>query len=145
VVNNNNGTYTAILTGGITAGTAIISFTINGANAVQTDTVTILPYLWPGSIESDQSLCYPAKPSLLTSKVDAYGVPRPISYIWQVSTDNISFTQILGATAKTYLPPLSKTVYYYRRGVRSALDSLEFTNSVVIRTCLLYTSDAADE
>ena len=31
VVNNNNGTYTAILTGGITAGTAIISFTINGA------------------------------------------------------------------------------------------------------------------
>jgi gliding motility-associated-like protein len=134
VVNNNNGTYTAILTGGITAGTAIISFTINGANAVQTDTVTILPYLWPGSIESDQSLCYPAKPSPLTSKIDAYGVPRPITYIWQVSTDNISFTQIPGATAKTYTPPLSKTVYYYRRGARSSLDSLEFTNSVVIRT-----------
>jgi gliding motility-associated-like protein len=134
VVNNNNGTYTAILTGGITAGTAIVSFTINGANAVQTDTVTILPYLWPGSIESDQSLCYPAKPTLLTSKIDAYGVPRPITYIWQVSTDNISFTQIPGATVKTYLPPLAKTVYYYRRGARSLLDSLEFTNSVVIRT-----------
>ena len=134
VVNNNNGTYTAILTGGITAGTAIISFTINGANAVQTDTVTILPYLWPGSIESDQALCYPTKPTLISSKVDAYGVPRPISYIWQVSTDNISFTQIPGATSKTYLPPLSKTVYYYRRGARSSLDSLEFTNSVVIRT-----------
>jgi len=41
VVNNNNGTYTAILTGGITAGTAIISFTINGANAVQKDSVII--------------------------------------------------------------------------------------------------------
>ena len=134
VVNNNNGTYTAILTGGITAGTAIISFTINGSNAVQKDTVTILPYLWPGEIASDQSLCYPAKPSPLTSKIDAYGVPRPITYIWQVSTDNISFTQIPGATAKTYTPPLSKTVYYYRRGARSSLDSLEFTNSVVIRT-----------
>ena len=134
VVNNNNGTYTAILTGGITAGTAIISFTINGSNAVQKDTVTILPYLWPGEIASDQSLCYPAKPSPLTSKLDAYGVPRPITYIWQVSTDNISFTQIPGATAKTYTPPLSKTVYYYRRGARSSLDSLEFTNSVVIRT-----------
>lgn len=134
VVNNNNGTYTAILTGGITAGTAIISFTINGANAVQKDSVTILPYLWPGEIESDQALCYPAKPTLLTSKIDAYGVPRPITYIWQQSTDNISFTQIPGATAKTYLPPLSKTIYYYRRGARSALDSLEFTNSVAIRT-----------
>jgi gliding motility-associated-like protein len=134
VVNNNNGTYTAILTGGITAGTAIISFTINGANAVQTDTVTILPYLWPGSIESDQALCYPAKPVPFTSKQDAYGVPRPISYIWQQSTDNISFTQIPGATAKTYTPPLSKTTYYYRRGARSAVDSLEFTNAVAIRT-----------
>ncbi len=134
VVNNNNGTYTAILTGGITAGTAIISFTINGANAVQTDTVVVLPYLWPGEIASDQALCYPAKPTLLTSKIDAYGVPRPITYIWQQSTDNISFTPIPGATAKTYLPPLSKTSYYYRRGARSTLDSLEFTNSVAIRT-----------
>ena len=134
VVNNNDGTYTAILTGGITAGTAIISFTINGSNAVQKDSVTILPYLWPGEIASDQSLCYPAKPSPLTSKTDAYGVPRPISYVWQASTDNISFTQIPGATAKTYTPPLSKTVYYYRRGARSSLDSLEFTNAVVIRT-----------
>ncbi|MHA8084259.1 invasin domain 3-containing protein [Aquirufa antheringensis] len=134
VVNNNNGTYTAILTGGITAGTAIVSFTINGSNAVQTDTVTILPYLWPGEIASDQSLCYPAKPSPLTSKTDAYGVPRPITYIWQQSLDNISFTQIPGAIAKTYTPPLSKTGYYYRRGARSSLDSLEFTNSVVIRT-----------
>ena len=134
VVNNNNGTYTAVLTGGITAGTAIISFTINGVNAIQTDTVVVLPYLWPGEIASDQSLCYPAKPTLLTSKIDAYGVPRPITYIWQVSTDNINFTQIPGATAKTYLPPLSKTVYYYRRGARSTQDSLEFTNSVVIRT-----------
>ena len=134
VVNNNNGTYTAILTGGITAGTAIISFTINGANAVQKDSVIILPYLWPGEIETDQALCYPAKPLLLTSKIDAYGVPRPITYIWQQSTDNISFTQISGATAKTYLPPLSKTSYYYRRGARSSLDSLEFTNSVAIRT-----------
>ncbi|MHA8089996.1 invasin domain 3-containing protein [Aquirufa antheringensis] len=134
VVNNNDGTYTAILTGGITAGTAIISFTINGSNAVQKDSVTILPYLWPGEIASDQSLCYPAKPSPLTSKTDAYGVPRPITYIWQASTDNFSFTQIPGATAKTYTPPLSKTVYYYRRGARSSLDSLEFTNAVVIRT-----------
>ena len=134
VVNNNDGTYTAILTGGITTGTAIISFTINGSNAVQKDSVTILPYLWPGEIASDQSLCYPAKPSPLTSKTDAYGVPRPITYVWQASTDNISFTQIPGATAKTYTPPLSKTVYYYRRGARSSLDSLEFTNSVVIRT-----------
>jgi gliding motility-associated-like protein len=134
VVNNNNGTYTAILTGGLTAGTAIVSFTINGSNAVQTDTVTILPYLWPGEIASDQSLCYPAKPSPLTSKIDAYGVPRPITYVWQQSLDNISFTQIPGATAKTYTPPLSKSTIYYRRGARSALDSLEFTNSVVIRT-----------
>jgi len=134
VVNNNNGTYTAILTGGLTAGTAIVSFTINGSNAVQTDTVTILPYLWPGEIASDQSLCYPAKPSPLTSKIDAYGVPRPISYVWQQSLDNISFTQIPGATAKTYTPPLSKSTIYYRRGARSTLDSLEFTNSVVIRT-----------
>ncbi|MFD3293375.1 invasin domain 3-containing protein [Aquirufa sp. KTFRIE-69F] len=134
VVNNNNGTYTAILTGGITAGTAIVSFTINGSNAVQTDTVTILPYLWPGEIASDQSLCYPAKPSPLTSKTDAYGVPRPITYVWQQSLDNISFTQIPGATAKTYTPPLSKSTIYYRRGARSSIDSLEFTNSVVIRT-----------
>lgn len=134
VVNNNNGTYTAILRAGIQPGKAVISFTINGSNAVQTDTVTILPYLWPGEIASDQSLCYPAKPSSLTSKTDAYGVPRPITYIWQVSPDNISFTQIPGANAKTYTPPLSKTVYYYRRGARSSLDSLEFTNAVVIRT-----------
>lgn len=134
VVNNNNGTYTAVLTGGIVPGTAVISFTINGANAVQTDTVTILPYLWPGSIESDQALCFPARPVPLTSKQDAYGVPRPISYIWQQSTDNINFTQIPGVTAKTFTPPLVKTTFYYRRGARTTQDSLEFTNAVAIRT-----------
>ncbi|MEZ4906844.1 MAG: PA14 domain-containing protein [Saprospiraceae bacterium] len=47
-----------------------------------------------------------------------------VSYQWQISTDNINFTNISGATSMNYTPTLSTNgTYYYRR-----IASVSYTN-----------------
>ncbi len=62
-----------------------------------------------------------------------------IAYQWQVSTDNILFTDIVGATTENYTPPATTTVgiRYFRRVVSAAANAAHcnyLSNVVAIET-----------
>lgn len=85
-----------------------------------------------GTIEGEQDLCSSGSidPNVLTSFVDAFfcsGVP--FSYQWESSTDNITFTDIIGATSVTYDPPILLQTTYFRR---KAIGSTTLTSNTVM-------------
>src|SRR6185437_4152395 len=56
--------------------------------------------------------CSSSDPALITGSTPTGGTGAYI-YQWQSSTDNITFSDIAGATAKTYdLPSISVTTWY---------------------------------
>ncbi len=70
-----------------------------------------------------------------------------IKYQWQVSTNNVTFTDIAGATAEDYSPPATTTAgtKYYRRVVSSAANaaSCSFNSNVVAIETLATAASAA--
>ncbi|MDB5123994.1 MAG: type sorting protein [Mucilaginibacter sp.] len=56
------------------------------------------------------------------------------SYQWQSSTDNTNFTDIAGATAKDYDPPLLNVSIYYRRTVISGACATPLISNVITIT-----------
>jgi len=73
----------------------------------------------PGSIAGPQVLCAGTAPAPLTSTANASGDSGlPLIYQWQSSSDNVTFTDIGGATGPSYTPAASLpvgTTYFKRR------------------------------
>ncbi len=71
--------------------------------------------LYAGAIGSNQNIGFGGTPALLTN----FSSPENANEInWQVSTNNINWSNINGATGLTYQPPaLTQTTYYRRRAV----------------------------
>jgi hypothetical protein len=69
-----------------------------------------------GTIAGDQTLCAPANPATFTNDTLPSGQIGDLQYQWQSSTDNITFSDIAGATSSTYNAPsgLAVTTYYKR-------------------------------
>lgn len=93
---------------------------------------TINGTLFAGSIGSNQSYCVGQKLDTLQSLVIALGGTGTISYQWQLSTDNISFTNITGATDLYYNPVPPTVTTYYRRLAYTALDGNMASNTISI-------------
>ena len=95
---------------------------------------------------ANTTVCNNVSPGVLDGSSFAYngGTINPtIAFQWQVSTDNITFTNIVGATSENYTPPAisnpgpSNVVRYYRRviGATSSLGSCDSpSNSIIITT-----------
>jgi trimeric autotransporter adhesin len=78
----------------------------------------------PGVIADDQTLCSGGNPNEFTELTSATG-SGDITYQWQSSTDNLSFTDISGANSATYDEPSGLTsTTYYRRIATSTLNSV---------------------
>jgi len=92
--------------------------------------VTGTSNLTPGTIGSNQSFCMSGDPALLTQLTAPSGAAGTYTYQWQSSTDNISFSNISGATATTYNPPVINQSTYYKRITLSNGCRAE-TNSVI--------------
>ncbi|UOQ75613.1 gliding motility-associated C-terminal domain-containing protein [Hymenobacter sp. 5516J-16] len=78
----------------------------------------------PGSIAAPQTLCAGTAPATLTSSASASSdADLPLTYQWESSTDNTTFTAITGANGPTYTPPSSLPVgtTYFRRRVQLLL------------------------
>jgi len=78
----------------------------------------------PGGIAAPQTLCAGTAPATLTSSVSASSdAGLPLTYQWESSTDNTTFTAINGATGATYQPinslPVGTT--FFRRRVQLLL------------------------
>jgi gliding motility-associated-like protein len=94
--------------------------------------VTIAPILTAGGIAADQALCTGSTPSPLTSTGEAGGTGG-ITYQWELSLDNTTWTAIGGATGLTLAPgPLTATTYYRRRASASAACAPVVSNVVTI-------------
>lgn len=83
--------------------------------------VTINLALTAGTVGSNQVFCVSGDPLALTEVTAATGGEGTYTYQWQSSTDNVTFTNIPGATARTYDPGTISVTTYYRRQVNSIL------------------------
>jgi len=95
-------------------------------------TITVMPDLTPGSIGSVQTICYNTAPATLTQVTAPTGANGTYSYQWQSSTDNITFTNISGATSQTYTPGALTVPTYFRRGVISGSCTPVYSASVLV-------------
>lgn len=102
------------------AATSVLNAISCSAN---TTAIAVTVYtLTPGSISSSQTICTGGDPAAFTS-IAASTNASSVVYQWQISTDNISWTNITSATGATYDPPALTTTTYYRRLVNVLIGS----------------------
>ena len=90
--------------------------------------------LQPGGITGDQDICAGGNPGLLssTSVARSYS-PAAINYQWQRSINNLTWSNISGATGLTYDPPANATQrYYYRRRATDGCGVVGYTNTIQV-------------
>lgn len=95
-------------------------------------TVTVDSSTVPGTIGSNQSICNGVVPDPFTSIKDATGGSDTPSYLWQSSTDNITFSNINSATTATYASPALTATTYFRRSVTAGTCSATYSDTIKI-------------
>jgi len=123
-------TYTASNIAVTTYYKAVVTNTGCGTSATTSSTgiITVNQLNIPGTITGgDVTVCAGAANSTTLTLSGAIG-----SIQWQVSTDNITFTDITGATTSTYVAVNLNATKYYRTVVSSGACSSAISASVVI-------------
>ena len=94
-----------------------VTSTLNGITCSQnTPAITISVFsLNSGVVGSNQNICEGGDPSNITETTPSSSSTGTLSYQWQSSVDNISWSNISGATGTTYNPPILNATTYYRR------------------------------
>ncbi len=120
-------------------GQNVVDFSLSNFDTT-TNTITLI---------GSSPVCNNVAPGLLDGSTYIYKgtvINPTINYQWQVSTDNVNFTDIAGATAENYSPPATTTAgtRYYRRVVSSATNtaSCRFNSNVVAIETLATTASA---
>ncbi|MFZ4549572.1 MAG: hypothetical protein ACOYN4_19140, partial [Bacteroidales bacterium] len=90
-----------------------------GAISSNTVKVTIYPIFASGSInKSGETICYSGNPTQIGDSISASGGDGAISYQWQSSTDNLTYSDIstgtYTTTTYTPVPGLTETTWYRR-------------------------------
>lgn len=103
-----------------TAITVTYEYTLQAGGCLGTGKVELLvrpnrTTLFPGSIGGTQAVCIGTAPATLVSLSPASGGNGTIDYQWQISNDNISYTNISGATGLSYTPGVLSQTAYFRR------------------------------
>ncbi|MFZ9687836.1 MAG: hypothetical protein ACO3AW_07680, partial [Chitinophagaceae bacterium] len=84
-----------------------------------------------GTIGTNSTICSGSTKALTSSVLATGGDGTAITYQWQSSTDNITFSDISGATSSTYTTPaLTQTTYYRRKA--SDQTSSAYSNTITI-------------
>lgn len=94
----------------------------------------------PGSISASQTICSGADPASLSSVT---GASAFTFYQWQSSTDNITWSDIGGANASTYDPPILLVTTYYRRKASTCTAPVVYSNTVTITVNQVSTDPAS--
>ena len=104
----------------------IVTSTLNGVVCSSTSNTVVVTVnnVTAGSIATNQTICSGGSPAAFTSSSAGSG-SGILSYQWQTSSDNISWSNIPGATAATYTAPgpITSTTYYRRLRI-SALNGV---------------------
>ena len=112
-----------------------VTSTLNGeACTVTGNFVSIyINTITAGTIGSDQQICSGGDPTALSGTAATGG--GTISYQWQSSVDNSTFTNLAGATVANYNPPILTQNTWYRRVDTSTINGVScssFTNIAAI-------------
>lgn len=110
----------------------IVSSSVCTDATSNTITVTVNPLLTSGTVAASQSFCIAGDPAAFTETVAASGGDGSYSYQWQSSSDNITFTNISGATANVYDAPTVSSTTYFRRTVSSSVCTSVNSNVLTI-------------
>lgn len=90
-------------------------------SAISNNVITLTP--------ANQVFCTSGDPSIIVGSVP--GSSTAFAYQWQSSADNVTFTDIAGATAKDYDPPVVSVTTYFRRVVISGSCTAPLASNVV--------------
>lgn len=117
---------------------AQITSTLNSVACIgATNSVVVtVNSLTAGVLTANQTICNPGNPSALSFSTNPSG-SGTLSYQWQISTDNSTWTDISGETTLSFDPPTLTNTTYYRVSVVSLLNNVSCTatsNSVVMTT-----------
>ena len=113
----------------------LVQTSAGGCGSLNTNVVTInvYPAFTAGAIATNQSICFNTIPALLTGTIPAGGA-MPYTYQWQISPNNITFTNISGATGLNYQPGTLTATRYYRLVQTSASGCGSLTTNTVTIT-----------
>jgi len=130
--NNSSITFTATPVGGSWSGSTFITaagsftpsapgsydliYTFGAGPCTARDTVrvTVKDSITNNIISPDQSICINTRPAIINGQAATGGDGTP-AYQWQQSADGVSFTDIAGATAVDFTPPVLTATTFYRR------------------------------
>ncbi len=84
-----------------------------------------------GTVGSDQTICYNAT-AAFTNITSPTGGTGSYTYQWQSSPDNITFTNIAGATLTTYTSGVLTATTYFRRNETSGTCGTVRTNVITV-------------
>ncbi|MFK7935354.1 MAG: PA14 domain-containing protein, partial [Saprospiraceae bacterium] len=94
-----------------------------------------------GTVSGDESDCGSYDPANITATSPTGGSSVAAEYQWQSSTDNVTFTDISGATSATYNPTTINETTYFRRGARRAsCSAYVYSNAVLKEVVESYTN-----
>lgn len=112
-----------LATGNLTGSTYYrLSATSNfGCGVVYSDSVyvNVYPILTSSTIGNNQTICYNTAPSSLKVNIPASGGGGLYSNQWQVSEDNLSYSNIIGASLDTLVVGNLNANKYYRLNITS--------------------------
>ncbi|MCK7554401.1 hypothetical protein MKQ70_05030 [Chitinophaga sedimenti] len=79
------------------------------------------------------TFCASGDPAIINGSTPTGGTGSYV-YQWQSAADNVTFTNISGATAASYDPPVITATTYYRRQVTSGGCSTPLSSNVITAT-----------
>jgi hypothetical protein len=96
-------------------------------------TISVNPQIFAGTITpAFLSIATNSSPgSLFANSASGGACSGSFGYQWQISTDNITWNNIAGATSQTYTPGILAVTSYYRRQVTCGTD-IVYTNTSTI-------------
>jgi gliding motility-associated-like protein len=86
----------------------------------------------PGTIGNTQSICINTAPSQLIQLTPPTNTPAPYTFQWEMSSDNIVFTDIPSETNSSFNPPILTAPVYYRRNLTGSICGILSSPSVAI-------------
>jgi len=110
-----------ITTSGVISYDSFYDVTVQSSAAIANNVITA-----PGVA----AFCTTGDPAAITGSVPTGG-NGVYTYQWQSSTDNVTFNDISGATAKDFDPPVANATIYYRRIVTSGTCASPSTSNVI--------------
>ncbi len=94
--------------------------------------INVYPPIANNFIFSDTTICANTTPNLLTGTVPTGGDGGAILYVWQSSTDNITFINIPASSTINYQPGVLTSTTYFRRRVERGLCGMNWSDTITI-------------